>query len=73
MAPMVAPTKRAPNVSPSEGMTGEGCDDIAGYKEGVEEALGRQLYMGRPNQNSNMTSAKSSTWRRQYVMLVLDV
>ncbi len=45
MAPMVAPTKRAPNVSPSEGMTGEGCDDIAGYKEGVEGSSGTSAYI----------------------------
>ncbi len=46
MAPMVAPTKRAPNVSPREGITGKGCEDIAGYKDGVEVALGYQLIDG---------------------------
>ncbi len=43
---MVAPTKRAPNVSPREGITGKGCEDIAGYKDGVEVALGYQLIDG---------------------------
>ncbi len=46
MAPIVAPTKRAPKVSPREGITGNGCKDIVGYKEGVEVALGYQLIDG---------------------------
>lgn len=36
MAAMVAPTKRAPKVLPRDGITVDGCEDIAGEKEGVE-------------------------------------
>ncbi len=46
MAPMVAPTKRAPKVSPREGIPGEGCEDIVVTRKVLRETLGRQLIDG---------------------------
>lgn len=36
IAAIVAPTKRAPKVVPRDVVAGDGCEDIAGEKEGVE-------------------------------------
>ncbi len=36
MADMIAPTKRAPKVSPRDGIA---CEDISGYKETVASVL----------------------------------